>query len=482
MGSCISVGSYSSDDSDGGRTSSSRQFRLCGGRRKTRLFSNEQVISLQHLTSVCNRILTNGQSRTSCVFTQQGRKGINQDAMVVWEDYDDEDSIFCGVFDGHGPHGHLVARKVRDALPLKLLLSKRSHNLRANKEVTTCFKKKVDMESREHVASAKDSISEDPLLHMWRNAFLKSFKAMDKDLRSHPAVDCFCSGSTAVTLVKQGSNLFIGNIGDSRAVLGSRGSGESMVAVQLTVDLKPDLPREAERIKKCRGRVFALQDEPEVQRVWLPFDDAPGLAMARAFGDFCLKDYGVISIPEFSHRVLTEKDQFVVLASDGVWDVLSNEEVVDIVSTAPSRSSVARVLVDAAVHEWKLKYPTSKIDDCAVVCMYLDGKMDSESDTEEPLSVSTATNHMYHCQSQAKELDDGNCDQLNLEPCLQRNFTVRSASDSSDPNNSRMPLVVSAEEDTVLKNEDQQWSGLEGVTRVNSLVQLPRFSEERPKA
>lgn len=75
---------------------------------------------------------------------------------------------------------------------------------------------------------------------------------------------------------------------------------------------------EAERIKRCKGRVFALQDEPEVPRVWLPFDDAPGLAMARAFGDFCLKEYGVISIPEFSHRLLTENDKFIVLASDGV--------------------------------------------------------------------------------------------------------------------------------------------------------------------
>ena len=61
-----------------------------------------------------------------------------------------------------------------------------------------------------------------------------------------------------------------------------------------------------------------MQDEPEVSRVWLPFDDAPGLAMARAFGDFCLKEYGVISVPEFSHRTLTDKDLFIVLASDGV--------------------------------------------------------------------------------------------------------------------------------------------------------------------
>lgn len=76
---------------------------------------------------------------------------------------------------------------------------------------------------------------------------------------------------------------------------------------------------EAERIRKCKGRVFALRDEPEVARVWLPNNDSPGLAMARAFGDFCLKDFGLISVPEISHRRLTEKDEFVVLATDGVW-------------------------------------------------------------------------------------------------------------------------------------------------------------------
>jgi len=40
--------------------------------------------------------------------------------------------------------------------------------------------------------------------------------------------------------------------------------------------------------------------------------------MARAFGDFCLKEYGLISVPDVSYRKLTEQDEFVVLASDGV--------------------------------------------------------------------------------------------------------------------------------------------------------------------
>lgn len=49
----------------------------------------------------------------------------------------------------------------------------------------------------------RDGSQEDKLSSLWRRVFLKSYKAMDKELKSHPKVDCFCSGSTAVTLVKQ---------------------------------------------------------------------------------------------------------------------------------------------------------------------------------------------------------------------------------------------------------------------------------------
>lgn len=63
---------------------------------------------------------------------------------------------------------------------------------------------------------------------------------------------------------------------------------------------------------------MALEEEPTVYRIWMPDQESPGLAMSRAFGDFCLKDYGLISVPEVFYRKLTERDEFVVLASDGV--------------------------------------------------------------------------------------------------------------------------------------------------------------------
>lgn len=67
---------------------------------------------------------------------------------------------------------------------------------------------------------------------------------------------------------------------------------------------------------------MALKNEPHIQRVWLPHEDAPGLAMSRAFGDFLLKDYGIIAIPDVSFHRLTSNNQFLVLATDGVRQLL----------------------------------------------------------------------------------------------------------------------------------------------------------------
>lgn len=111
-----------------------------------------------------------------------------------------EDVVFCGVFDGHGPHGHLVARKVRDTLPIKILSFLHSYQSRRDGSNTTCFKGNLRSDGGD---SEKDCSAEDKLNSIWREAFLKSYKAMDKELRSHPNLDCFCSGSTAVTIVKQ---------------------------------------------------------------------------------------------------------------------------------------------------------------------------------------------------------------------------------------------------------------------------------------
>jgi hypothetical protein len=62
------------------------------------------------------------------------------------------------------------------------------------------FKKEIKPESGE---AEKDFSAEEDVSTMWREAFMKAYKAMDKELKSHANLDCFCSGSTSVTVVKQ---------------------------------------------------------------------------------------------------------------------------------------------------------------------------------------------------------------------------------------------------------------------------------------
>lgn len=429
-----------------------------------------------YLYKIPGRLFFNGATEVASLFTQQGKKGTNQDAMIVWENFcSRNDTIFCGVFDGHGPYGHLVARRVRDSLPQKLHAqweanSKSEEVMRDSSSMNSEDTSFISADEESRVSVELEETDKDPeIFQILKESFLKAFRFMDRELRVHTGVDCYCSGTTAVTLIKQGQDLVLGNVGDSRAVLGSRDIDNTLVAVQLTVDLKPNLPAEAERIKKCRGRVFALQDEPDVPRVWLPNNDSPGLAMARAFGDFCLKDFGLIAVPDIVYRRLTEKDEFIVLATDGIWDVLSNKEVVDIVAAAPTRSTAARSLVETAVRGWKMKYPTSKIDDCAVVCLFLDSNTDNQSsaftteEKEQPVSAERP-------QAGAEKED------TNGPTTLNRSGTVRTDKGTIQEN-SKDDEEDAPEDDMLVED----YSALEGVTRVNTLLNLPRFTPGKGK-
>ena len=68
-------------------------------------------------------------------------------------------------------------------------------------------------------------------------------------------------------------------------------------------------------------------DEPGVSRIRASYEEAPdgpGLALSRAFGDFFVKDFGLISEPDVIQRTITTRDRFVILASDGVCAIPSH--------------------------------------------------------------------------------------------------------------------------------------------------------------
>ncbi|XP_066366783.1 protein phosphatase 2C 51-like isoform X2 [Miscanthus floridulus] len=116
-------------------------------------------------------------------------------------------------------------------------------------------------------------------------------------------------GSTAVVAVVGQRRIVVANCGDSRAVL-SRGG----VAVPLSTDHKPDRPDEMQRVEAAGGRVIN----------WNGYRVLGVLATSRSIGDYYLKPY-VSAEPEVTVVDRTEQDEFLILASDGLWDVVSNE-------------------------------------------------------------------------------------------------------------------------------------------------------------
>lgn len=216
-----------------------------------------------------------------------GRRRDMEDAVAVHSSFFN-DTHFYGVYDGHGC-SH-VSMKCKD----------RMHEI-----------VKEELESR----NGKES---------WQETMTRSFSRMDEEVikwsshASESSSNCRCElqtpqcdavGSTAVVAIVTPDKIIVSNCGDSRAVISRDG-----VVTPLSSDHKPDRPDELKRIEDAGGRVI-YWDGARVLGV---------LAMSRAIGDSYLKPY-VISEPEVTVIDRTAEDECLILASDGLWDVVSND-------------------------------------------------------------------------------------------------------------------------------------------------------------
>eukprot|EP00877_Chromochloris_zofingiensis_P001081 jgi/Chrzof1/10974/Cz05g19070.t1 len=164
------------------------------------------------------------------------------------------------------------------------------------------------------------------------SAVVESFEHTDTAYLTQDANTCRDDGCTAVTAVLVGNRLLIANVGDSRAVLARKGKGTA-----LSVDHKPNSREERSRIEDAGGVV-----------IWAGTWRVGGvLAVSRAFGDRPLKRY-VIPTPYVRQELLTSDDDCLILASDGLWDVVSNQEAIGIVKDIPDAEKAAKRLTEEA--------------------------------------------------------------------------------------------------------------------------------------
>ncbi|KAL7168070.1 hypothetical protein ACSBR2_038501 [Camellia fascicularis] len=144
----------------------------------------------------------------------------------------------------------------------------------------------------------------------WEATFSSSFERADNEVVTEELAPEMV-GSTAVVVVLSGCQIITSNCGDSRVVL-CRGTE----TIPLTVDQKPDREDELMRIESAGGKVIN----------WNGARVLGVLAMSRAIGDRFLRPW-VVPVPEISFTTRSDEDECLILASDGLWDVMSNEEV-----------------------------------------------------------------------------------------------------------------------------------------------------------
>jgi len=172
--------------------------------------------------------------------------------------------------------------------------------------------------------------------HNPARALVSAFLRVDDEFvtaarSARPAVD---DGTTAVVALVVGQTLYVANAGDSRAILVQRGGRVE----PLSADHKPNRPDETLRIKAAGGSIY-------FNGVWRV---SGVLAVSRAIGDRLLKPY-VTARPEVRTWSLTQDDATLILATDGVWDVLSNRNVADIALTPGGTQRVAERIVSEAL-------------------------------------------------------------------------------------------------------------------------------------
>ncbi|XP_021715570.1 probable protein phosphatase 2C 25 [Chenopodium quinoa] len=250
------------------------------------------------------------------VCCKKGRRAVMEDRFsAVLDIQGDSKQAFFGVFDGHG--GVKAAEYVAENL---------------NKNIMA-----------EVVRKDEENTVEEAVKH----GYLKT----DSDFLEQELL----GGSCCVTALITKGDLIVSNAGDCRAVL-SRGG----VAEALTADHRPSRQDEKDRIEALGGYIDSYNGVWRIQG---------SLAVSRGIGDRQLKQW-VIAEPETKVLKIKSDDEFLILASDGLWDKVTNQEAVDLARPLCTASDKIQPLA-ACKKLIELSVSRGSLDDISVMIIQL---------------------------------------------------------------------------------------------------------------
>ncbi|XP_008795086.2 probable protein phosphatase 2C 35 [Phoenix dactylifera] len=317
-----------------------------------------------------HRLLLQFSSLSQCGHYPDSPDRENQDTLCIKTHLQGNPNLHLfAVFDGHGQFGAQCATFARDRLV-------------------------------EHLAGDANLL-DDPV-----KSFDSAFLAANSELHDSE-IDDSMSGTTAIAVLVGGDSLFVANVGDSRAVAGVW-NGDRVVAEDLSWDQTPFRKDEYERVRQCGARVLSVDQvegikDPDIQswgdeesdegdppRLWVQNGMYPGTAFTRSVGDATAESIGVIAVPEVMTVKIASNHLFFVVASDGVFEFLSSQTVVDMVSRYPDPRDACSAIAAESYKIW-LEHE-ERTDDITIIIVHIKNLSDSDS---------VATNEASHTSMKA---------------------------------------------------------------------------------
>ena len=315
-----------------------------------------------------------------------GEEKINQD------NYFDSDLCngykFIGVCDGHGEDGQNVSEYLRDNLPeevnleLEKLIS--SENTRLNILESMLHRNRNESENNNNEKERQEKIIKNfQDIEKINDLFKRTFVSINLRLiEENYMLNLETSGSTCSSIFLQKdkiNKLYSVNVGDSRSIIireSSKDNGAIWSFEALSRDHKPSDKDEADRIIQHGGEIQQIQNENGEWegpfRIFMKNEEGPGLAMSRSFGDIVGTMLGIICEPEIKEFTLTKEDKAIIIASDGLWEYVQNEEVTNIVKNLYDKNDpdlIVNELYKFSHERWKEK--DCGIDDITIICVLL---------------------------------------------------------------------------------------------------------------
>jgi serine/threonine protein phosphatase PrpC len=276
-------------------------------------------------------------------------KKFNQDSFLIISNNTVKASYYIlAVMDGHGQYGHLISNFIKSEV-VKLM-----------SPILSNITSSVNIDSK--------------LVKYIQQSIKLGFRYLQETLISNKEIDSSFSGSTVVITIIFKTFCITVNLGDSRAVLGK--FDNEWRAVSLSHDHKPSKLHEKRRIEKAGGRIAPCKDTygdfvgPE--RVWCKDEPVPGLAVSRSLGDQVGGTVGVSSEPEVQVRSLVDHDKIFFVASDGVWEVMENGEVINLLAKYYGKrgaSKAADKLMEVCLGKWSKK--GFAVDDITFIILFI---------------------------------------------------------------------------------------------------------------